>query len=123
SIIMSLIVAVAVFNVVSMLVMVVTEKRSEIAILRTLGMRPRSIMFIFMVQGTFIGFFGELIGIVLGVLIASNVQPIVHFVENLLGKTIFEPSVYPVSEIPSLILAGDVFLVSGIAFILASLAT
>ena len=122
-IIMSLIVAVAVFNVVSMLVMVVTEKRSEIAILRTLGMRPRSIMFIFMVQGTFIGFFGALIGIVLGVLIASNVQPIVHFVENLLGKTIFEPSVYPVSEIPSLILAGDVFLVSGIAFILASLAT
>ena len=80
-------------------------------------------MFIFMVQGTFIGFFGALIGIVLGVLIASNVQPIVHFVENLLGKTIFEPSVYPVSEIPSLILAGDVFLVSGIAFILASLAT
>lgn len=122
-IIMSLIIAVAVFNVVSMLVMVVTEKRSEIAILRTLGMRPRHILYIFMVQGTFIGFFGAMIGIGLGILIAANVQAIVRFVENILGKTLFEPGVYPVSEIPSIILFNDIAFVAGIAFVLASLAT
>ncbi len=121
--IMSLIVAVAVFNVVSMLVMVVTEKRSEIAILRTLGMPPRHIMAIFMVQGTFIGFFGAIIGIILGLLIAFNVDSIVKWIEGFFGKTLFEPSIYPVSDIPSLVLFSDVATVSGIAFLLASLAT
>ncbi len=121
--IMSLIVAVAVFNVVSMLVMVVTEKRSEIAILRTLGMPPRKIMAIFMVQGTFIGFFGAVIGIILGLLIALNVADIVKWIEGLVGKTIFEPSIYPISEIPSIVLFSDVALIAGIAFILASIAT
>lgn len=121
--IMSLIVAVAVFNVVSMLVMVVTEKRSEIAILRTLGMPPRKIMAIFMVQGTFIGFFGAVIGIILGLLIALNVADIVRWIEGLFGKTLFEPSIYPVSEIPSIVLFSDVAMIAGIAFLLASLAT
>ena len=121
--IMSLIVAVAVFNVVSMLVMVVTEKQSEIAILRTLGMPPRKIMAIFMVQGTFIGFFGAAIGIILGLLIAFNVADIVKWIEGLVGKTLFEPSIYPISEIPSIVLFSDVATISGIAFVLASLAT
>ena len=121
--IMSLIVAVAVFNVVSMLVMVVTEKQSEIAILRTLGMPPRKIMAIFMVQGTFIGFFGAAIGIILGLLIAINVASIVKWIEELVGKTLFEPSIYPISEIPSIVLFSDVATIAGIAFILASLAT
>ena len=121
--IMSLIVAVAVFNVVSMLVMVVTEKQSEIAILRTLGMPPRKIMAIFMVQGTFIGFFGAAIGIILGLLIAVNVASIVKWIEGLFGKTLFEPSIYPISEIPSIVLFSDVATIAGIAFILASLAT
>ncbi len=121
--IMSLIVAVAVFNVVSMLVMVVTEKRSEIAILRTLGLPPRKIMAIFMVQGTFIGFFGAVIGIILGLLIALNVADIVHWIERLVGKTLFEPSIYPISEIPSIVLFSDVVTIAGIAFLLASLAT
>lgn len=121
--IMSLIVAVAVFNVVSMLVMVVTEKQSEIAILRTLGMPPRKIMAIFMVQGTFIGFFGAAIGIILGLLIAFNVADIVKWIEGLVGKTLFEPSIYPISEIPSIVLFSDVATIAGIAFILASIAT
>lgn len=121
--IMSMIVAVAVFNVVSMLVMVVTEKRSEIAILRTLGLPPRKIMAIFMVQGTFIGFFGAVIGIILGLLIAFNVADIVHWIEHLVGKTLFEPSIYPISEIPSIVLFSDVATIAGIAFLLASLAT
>ena len=121
--IMSLIVAVAVFNVVSMSVMVVTEKQSEIAILRTLGMPPRKIMAIFMVQGTFIGFFGAAIGIILGLLIAINVASIVKWIEELVGKTLFEPSIYPISEIPSIVLFSDVATIAGIAFILASLAT
>lgn len=121
--IMSMIVAVAVFNVVSMLVMVVTEKRSEIAILRTLGLPPRKIMAIFMVQGTFIGFFGAVIGIILGLLIAFNVADIVHWIERLVGKTLFEPSIYPISEIPSIVLFSDVATIAGIAFLLASLAT
>lgn len=121
--IMSLIVAVAVFNVVSMLVMVVTEKRSEIAILRTLGMPPRHIMAVFMVQGTFIGFFGALIGIILGLLIAFNVADIVRWIEKMVGKTLFEPSIYPISEIPSIVLFSDVATIAGIAFLLASVAT
>lgn len=122
-IIMSLIVAVAVFNVVSMLVMVVTEKRSEIAILRTLGMSPANIMMIFMVQGIFIGFFGAIIGIILGLLIAFNVDDLVKWIEEFVGKTLFEPSVYPISEIPSEVLFSDVAIVAGIAFLLASIAT
>ncbi len=122
-IIMSLIVAVAVFNVISMLVMVVTEKQAEIAILRTLGMSPREIMTIFMVQGTVIGFFGTLIGLILGLLLSFNLSDIVAWLEDFLGKTLFEPSVYPVSEIPSVVLLGDVIRVTSVAFILASLAT
>ncbi len=122
-VIMSLIIAVAVFNVVSTLVMVVTDKRPEIAILRTLGMSPKQIMAIFMVQGVIIGFFGVLIGIILGLLIAFNVNSIVKSIESFLGKTIFEPSVYPISEIPSIVMASDVSIISIIAFLLASLAT
>lgn len=122
-VIMSLIIAVAVFNVVSTLVMVVTDKRPEIAILRTLGMSPKQIMAIFMVQGVIIGFFGVLIGIILGLLIAFNVNSIVKSIESFLGKTIFEPSVYPISEIPSIVMVSDVAIISIIAFLLASLAT
>ncbi|KZS23381.1 hypothetical protein BMY_1238 [Wohlfahrtiimonas chitiniclastica] len=119
--IMSLIVAVAVFNVVSTLVMVVTEKRPEIAILRTLGMSPMQIMVIFMVQGTFIGFFGALIGMGLGLLIALNVNHIVSAVESLFGSNVGEA--FYVLEIPSEVVWSDIYIVAGIAFGLASLAT
>ncbi|WP_248647523.1 lipoprotein-releasing ABC transporter permease subunit [Wohlfahrtiimonas chitiniclastica] len=119
--IMSLIVAVAVFNVVSTLVMVVTEKRPEIAILRTLGMSPMQIMVIFMVQGTFIGFFGALIGMGLGLLIAFNVNHIVSAVESFFGSNVGEA--FYVLEIPSEVVWSDIYIVAGIAFGLASLAT
>ena len=122
-IIMSLIIAVAVFNVVSTLVMVVNDKRSEIAILRTLGLAPKSIMIIFMVQGVVIGFWGVLIGTSLGLLISMNVNHIIHWIESLLGYTVFEPSVYPLSHIPTIIQWNDIFMIALIAFLLASLAT
>ncbi len=119
--IMSLIVAVAVFNVVSTLVMVVTEKRPEIAILRTLGMSPAQIMAIFMVQGIIIGFFGAILGILLGLLIASNVNPIINFIEGLLGTNV--GNAFQVMEIPSIIVWSDIYVIALISFALASVAT
>lgn len=123
SVIMSLIVAVAVFNVVSTLIMVVTDKRADIAILRTMGLSPAHIMIIFMVQGIVIGFVGAILGIILGLLIAFNVAEIVGFIEKVFNSTLFEPSVYPVSDIPTLVLTSDVVFVAGFAFLMASLAT
>lgn len=122
-VIMSLIVAVAVFNVVSTLVMVVNDKRSEIAILRTLGLAPKSIMMIFMIQGIVIGFWGVVIGTGLGLFISTNVNHIIHWLESILGYTVFEPSVYPLSHIPTIIRWDDIFMISLMAFLLASLAT
>lgn len=119
--IMSLIIAVAVFNVVSTLVMVVTEKRPEIAILRTLGMSPSQIMLIFMIQGIFIGFFGAIIGILLGLLIASNVNPIINAIENIFGTSV--GNAFQVSEIPSIIIWSDIYVIAIISFGLASIAT
>lgn len=119
--IMSLIVAVAVFNVVSTLVMVVTEKRPEIAILRTLGLSPAQIMVIFMVQGIFIGFFGAGIGILLGILIASNVNNIIGAIEKVFGGNVGDA--FYVIEIPSVIVWSDIYIVALIAFGLASIAT
>lgn len=119
--IMSLIVAVAVFNVVSTLVMVVTEKRPEIAILRTLGMSPAQIMMIFMVQGVFIGFFGAIIGILLGLLIAFNVNSIITFIEGIFGGNV--GNAFYVMEIPSIVVWSDIYVVALITFGLASVAT
>ena len=119
--IMSLIVAVAVFNVVSTLVMVVTEKRPEIAILRTLGMSPAQIMMIFMVQGIFIGFFGAIIGILLGLLIAFNVNSIITFIEGIFGGNV--GNAFYVMEIPSIVIWSDIYVVALITFGLASVAT
>ncbi len=122
-VIMSLIVAVAVFNVVSTLVMAVTDKRADIAILRTLGLSPAQIMIIFMVQGTVIGFLGAVIGLLMGVLIAANVSQIVRWIEALSQQSLFAPDIYPLSELPSIIYFSDVVSVSLIAFGMASLAT
>lgn len=122
-VIMSLIVAVAVFNVVSTLIMVVTDKRADIAILRTMGLSPKQIMIIFMTQGIVIGFFGAIIGIILGLLIAYNVSEIVRAIQEFFNTQLFDASLYPVSDIPSLVLTNDVVFVAGFAFLLASLAT
>jgi lipoprotein-releasing system permease protein len=122
-IILLLIVAVAAFNIISMLVMVVADKRSEIAILRTLGASPGSIMGIFMVQGSVVGIFGTLLGTLGGVALALNVETVVPFLEQLFNTTFLAKDVYYISELPSELRAGDVTLVTAASLLMGFLAT
>lgn len=122
-IILMLIVAVAAFNIVSTLVMVVTDKQADIAILRTLGASPRSIMGIFIVQGTVIGLVGTLLGIVGGVALALNVETIVPAIERMFEIQFLPGDVYYISELPSDLHWEDVARISGVAFMLTVLAT
>lgn len=122
-IILLLIVAVAAFNIVSTLVMVVTDKRSDIAILRTQGMPPLSVMAIFIVLGTVIGLFGTLIGGIGGVLLALNVETVVPAIEKLFGVHFLSADVYYISELPSKLIWGDVYRITLVAFILSIVAT
>ncbi len=123
SIILFLIVAVAAFNIVSTLVMVVTDKQSDIAILRTLGASPGSIMWIFIVQGTAIGFIGSLLGTGLGVLAALNVESLVAKIEGFFGVQFLDPNIYYISKLPSDVHWEDVGLIGISAFCIALLAT
>ena len=118
-----LIVAVAAFNIVSTLVMVVTDKQSDIAILRTLGASPNSIMGIFMVQGALIGFIGTLLGTVGGISLALNLDVVVPFFEGLFGIRILDPAVYYISEVPSDLHWDDVWTICSISLILGLVAT
>lgn len=118
-----LIVAVAAFNIIATLIMVVADKRADIAILRTLGATPRQIMAIFMVQGSIIGFSGTVIGVILGVLGALNVSDLVTWLERLSGQHIFSSDVYFISTLPSELRLDDVVLVSLAALTLSFLAT
>jgi len=122
-IILLLIVAVAAFNIVSTLVMVVTDKRADIAILRTQGMTPAQVMGIFMVLGTVIGLFGAVIGCIGGVSLALNVETIVPAIERLFGVHFMAADVYYISELPSKLLWADVWEITGMAFLLSLLAT
>jgi len=122
-IILLLIVAVAAFNIVSTLIMMVTDKQADIAILRTLGMTPGDIMTIFMVQGVLIGLFGTLLGIIGGVSLALNIESIIAFVESLLGYNILSPDVYYISNIPSDLRWDDVTVIGITAFVLSLLST
>ena len=122
-IILLLIVAVAAFNIVSTLVMVVTDKRADIAILRTQGMTPASVMGIFMVLGTVIGLFGTLLGGVGGVALAFNVETIVPAIERLFGVQFLSADVYYISELPSKLIWSDVWQICSMAFLLSLLAT
>ena len=122
-IILSLIVAVAAFNLVSTLVMAVTDKQADIAILRTLGARPLSIMTIFIVQGALVGFIGLGLGIAGGVALALNIDVVVPFIERMLGIHFLSKEVYYISDLPSDLQWGDVWGVTLIAFVLALLAT
>jgi len=123
SIILTLIVAVAAFNIVSTLVMLVTDKQSDIAILRTLGASPASIVQIFMVQGTLIGLIGMVAGVVGGVLLGWNVDVVVPFIENLLGFKFLAKDVYYISDLPSDVQLRDVTTVALVSFGLSFLAT
>lgn len=122
-IILSLIVAVAAFNLVSTLVMTVTDKRADIAILRTLGAKPSSIMGIFMVQGSTVGVMGTFIGVGLGCIIGANVGMIVAKIESLLGIKIISGSVYVLDYLPSDIKFSDVATIAIISLVLAFVAT
>ena len=122
-IILLLIVAVAAFNIVSTLVMVVTDKRADIAILRTQGMTSLGIMGIFMVLGTIIGLFGTLLGSIGGVLLALNVETIVPAIERLFNVQFLSADVYYISQLPSQLIWSDVAQITGMAFLLSVLAT
>lgn len=122
-VILMLIVAVAAFNIVSTLIMMVTDKQADVAILRTLGMTPRDIMAIFMVQGTLIGVFGTLIGIVGGVALALNVETLIANLEQLLGYQFLPADVYYISSLPSDLQWNDVTTIGLIAFLLSLIST
>ena len=122
-IILTLIVAVAAFNIVSAQVMVVTDKQADIAILRTLGAAPLSIMAIFIVQGALIGIIGTLIGVLGGILLALNVGTVVPLLERLFNTQFLDKSIYYISDLPSDLQRGDVITISAIALGLALIAT
>ncbi|MEO8847843.1 MAG: lipoprotein-releasing ABC transporter permease subunit [Casimicrobiaceae bacterium] len=122
-IILTLIVAVAAFNIVSAQIMLVTDKQADIAILRTLGATPSSIMTIFIIQGALIGIIGTAIGVVGGILLALNVGTVVPAIEHLLGVTFLDKSVYYISELPSQLQRNDVVTIALIALGLALIAT
>jgi lipoprotein-releasing system permease protein len=123
SLILMLIVAVAAFNIVAMLVMVVTDKRTDIAILRTFGTPPRGVMGVFATQGLVIGWFGVITGVALGVLVARNVTPIVAVLERVFGFQVMDADVYYITRIPSVLEWHQVAWIGGAAFLLTALAT
>jgi len=122
-IILTLIVAVAAFNIVSTLIMVVTDKRSDIAILRTLGATPASVMTIFIIQGVFIGVLGTALGVAGGVGLALNVETIVPAIEQLFNVQFLAADVYYISDVPSELHWRDVWVMAGVAIVLSLLAT
>ncbi len=123
SIILFLIVAVAAFNIVSTLVMVVTDKQSDIAILRTLGASPGSVTAIFIIQGAVIGLVGTLLGIIGGIALALNVEEIVSGIESWFGVDFLDPSIYYISKLPSDLHWDDVGFIGVSAFLITLLAT
>jgi lipoprotein-releasing system permease protein len=123
SLILALIIAVAAFNIVSTLVMAVTDKQPDIAILRTLGASPRSIMKIFIVQGTLIGVIGTALGVIGGVLLAYNVSDVIALVERVFSVQFLSREVYYISEIPSDPQTADIVTVAVVSFALTLLAT
>ena len=121
--VLALIVAVAAFNLVSTLVMTVTDKRADIAILRTLGASPRSVMSIFIVQGALAGLIGTFSGVALGLLVAFNIDVIVPFIERLLSVSFLPSSVYLISRMPSDPQSGDIVPIVVISLVLSFIAT
>jgi len=122
-VVLSLVVAVAAFNVVSTMVMVVNGKRRDIAILRTFGTSPPSVLSVFIVQGSLIGLLGILGGVVLGVLISWNLESLVHGLEDVVGFKFLDARVYFMSDLPAHVRTSDVLQICGVAFVLACVST
>ena len=122
-IILSLIIAVAAFNIISTLVMVVTDKQSDIAILKTMGLGPRRIMGVFMIQGSLIGIIGTGLGVIGGVVLALNVESVVGAIEQLLSIEFLSAEVYYISDLPSELRWSDVVRFAGVALVLSLLST
>ena len=122
-VILTLIVAVAAFNIVSTLVMGVTEKTSDIAILRTLGATKKSILFVFMWQGILIGIVGTFLGMLLGITISLNIDTIVPFIEGLFGVQFLSKDIYYISVLPSKLLLSDVIFIGTMSLFLSIIAT
>tara|TARA_B100000579_G_C22825686_1_gene852977 strand:+ start:608 stop:1852 length:1245 start_codon:yes stop_codon:yes gene_type:complete len=120
---MLLIVLVATFNIISSLFMVVSEKKSDIAILKTIGMRPNDIMYIFIFQGVFLGIVGIVLGLTLGIIISLNLDHIVKFIESILGHSILDSDIYLISDVPAKIQILDLIYVSLISFLFSLFAT
>jgi len=122
-IVLALIIMVATFNIVSTMVMVVTDKQGDIAVLRTIGASPGSIQLIFIIQGLVIGVLGSLMGLAGGLSLAFNIDVIIPFIETILGIEFFPADVYYISSVPSKVEWSDVWSVTGLAFVLTLLAT
>ena len=122
AIVLSLIIAVAAFNIVSMMVMVVTDKKSDIAILRTIGMTPKRIVKIFFYQGLSIGLIGIVVGTLLGLLLALNIESVISGIETILGFQFFPKDVFYINRFPSVIQLNDVLSVVIGAIVLAVIA-
>ena len=122
-VILSMIVAVAAFNIVATLVMIVKEKQADIAILRTFGARPLNVLAVFAVQGVLIGLAGTLLGAGLGVLISAHLEALIGFLQGLLHTRFLNPKVYYMSELPAYVQGWDVLRVCGVALLLCTLAT
>jgi lipoprotein-releasing system permease protein len=122
-VILSMIVAIAAFNIVATLVMVVKDKQGDIAILRTLGAAPKNILAVFALQGTLIGTIGVGLGLLLGTLISKNLEQLVHGLEKLTGQRFLDAKVYFMSDLPAQVQWGDVWKVAAVAMLLCLLAT
>jgi len=123
AIVLSLIIAVAAFNIVSMMIMVVTDKKSDIAILRTIGMTPKRIVKIFFYQGLSIGLVGILVGVVLGVALALNIESVVSSIESVLGFQFFPKDVFYIDRFPSEVHINDILMVVLGAIVLVVIAS
>jgi lipoprotein-releasing system permease protein len=122
-VILSLIIAVAAFNIISMLVMVVTDKQADIAILKTMGARPGTVMRIFVIQGSIIGVIGTVMGVVGGILLAQNIGLVVPFLEQLFGFSLFPSDIYYITELPSDLRMSDVFKFALMSLVMSLLST
>jgi len=122
-VILSLIIAVAAFNIISMLVMVVTDKQADIAILKTMGARPGTVMRIFVIQGSVIGVVGTVLGVIGGILLAQNIGSVVPFFERIFGFSLFPADIYYITELPSDLRTADVLKFALMALAMSLLST